>query len=897
MSTPILTTKLYVPPPRPKVVLRPRLIERLNESLHGKLTLISAPAGFGKTTLVSEWLAAPNMLPARPAAWLSLDEGDSDPTRFLTYLVAALQTLVLTEGAEIVAKLGEGALGALQSPQPPSIESLLTALLNEITTIPNEFTLVLDDYHVIDAKPVDRALAFLLDHLPPQMHLVITTREDPQLPLARYRARGQMTELRAADLRFTPAEAAGFLNQVMGLNLAAADVTALEARTEGWIAGLQLAAISLQGHKDATGFIASFTGNHHFVLDYLLAEVLHQQSASVQTFLLRTSILDRLCGPLCDAVLLAAPAVGQETLETLERANLFIVPLDNERRWYRYHHLFADLLRRRLHQRAAASARDEGESIAEYHERASQWYEDNGLELEAFQHAAAANDVARAARLIEGEGVPLHFRGAGAPVRNWLESLPSTVLDARPSLWMTYAATLMMTGQHTAVEQKLQAAEAAEAALQGAEPDDRFPDLVGRIASMRATLAVMQHDAETILTQSRRALEYLHPNNLPLRTAANWSLGYAYQLQGDRGAARRAYTDVISISKSFGPSIYTTAATTCLGQVQETDNQLSLAAATYRQALLLAGEPPRPIACESQLGLARISYQWNDLSAAEQHGQQCVRLTRQMEDVETFAGGGVLLARLRLAREDVPGAVALLAEAAAFVHQHNFMFRMPDVAAVQVLTLLRQGKFAEAAQLAEIHDLPLSLARVHLAQDKPATAFALLEPLRQEAETRGWPDVRLQVMVLQAVARQVQGEMDQAVHLLGDALALAEPGGFIRIFVDEGPPMAALLCEAANRGFAPDYVRQLRAVFVPAAGSTLVTQKLVAPRALGSEPLSERELQVLRLLGTELNGPEIAYRLMVSLNTMRTHTKNVFSKLGVNNRRAAVLRAAELNLL
>ena len=463
----------------------------------------------------------------------------------------------------------------------------------------------------------------------------------------------------------------------------------------------------------------------------------------------------------------------------------------------------------------------------------------------------------------------------------------------------------MMTGQHTAVEQKLQAAEAALAppALPGAEPDERPADLAGRIASMRATLGVMQHDAETILAQSRRALEYLHPNNLPLRTAAHWTLGFAYQLQGDRAAASRAYAEVISISKAFGPSIYTTAATICLAQVQETDNALSLAAETYRQALLLAGDPPRPIACEAHLGLARINYQWNNLAAAEQHGQQCILLTRQMESVETFAAGGVLLARLKLIQEDVPGAVAVLAEAEAFVRQHHFMFRMPDIAAAQVLTLLRQGKLAAAAQLAEAHDLPLSLARVHLAQGDPAAALALLEPLRQQAEAKGWQDARLQVMVLQAVARQVQGEKDQAMQLLGDALALAEPGGFIRIFVDEGPPMAALLSEAANRGFAPNYVRQVRAAFGPAEGRTPVTQDFArrasadAAQATACEPLSERELEVLRLLGSELNGPEIARRLMVSLNTIRTHTQNVYSKLGVNDRRAAVRRAAELDLL
>jgi LuxR family maltose regulon positive regulatory protein len=393
MPTPILATKLYIPPLRPNVVIRPRLIERLNEGLHCNLILISAPAGFGKTTLVSQWVEGIE----RPAAWLLLDEGENDLTRFLMYLVAALQTIAAT--------LGEGVLGVLQSPQPPPTEAILTALLNDLTTIRDHFVLVLDDYHVIDAKPVDQALTFLLDHLPPHMHLVIATREDPQLPLARLRVGDQLTEVRVTDLRFTHSEAAGFLNQVMGLGLSAEDIAALETRTEGWIAGLQLAAISMQGQQDA-GFIASFTGSHHFVMDYLLEEVLGQQSESVQTFLLRTSILNRLCGPLCDAVVLDPSASGQETLEYLERANLFIVPLDNERHWYRYHHLFADLLRQRLHQSIASSTGDAKSHVNELHIRASLWYEDHGLEIEAFHHAVAANDVERAERLIEGKGIP-----------------------------------------------------------------------------------------------------------------------------------------------------------------------------------------------------------------------------------------------------------------------------------------------------------------------------------------------------------------------------------------------------------------------------------------------------------------------------------------------------------
>jgi LuxR family maltose regulon positive regulatory protein len=596
MATPILATKLYIPPRRPNVVLRSRLIERLNAGLHRKLTLIAAPAGFGKTTLVSEWVAGC----ARPAAWLSLDERDNDPTRFLAYLVAALQT--------IAPAIGAGVVGLLEAPQPLPTESILTALLNDITTIPDKFVLILDDYDVIDATGADDALTFLLEHLPPQLHLVIATRADPPLPLARLRARDQVTELRAADLRFTHAEAAGFLTDVMGLDLTADDIAALETRTEGWVAGLQLAALSLQGHHDATSFIQSFTGSDHFVVDYLVEEVLQQQSESIQTFLLRTSILDHLCGPLCDAVLRDPTASGQAILESIERANLFLVPLDTEQRWYRYHQLFADLLRQRLHQRSGSSPRDERMDVADFHMRASQWYEDNGLEIEPFSTRLPPMTIARVERLIEGAGVPLHFRGTGAPVLTWLRSLPAAVLDARPSLWVTYASACMMTGQPTAVEPKLQAAEAALAQrAPDAEPDDTTRDLIGRIASLRATLGVIHHDAETIIRQSRRALLYLHPDNLPLRTAATYTLGYAYQLQGDRAAASRAYTDAISGSTSFGASIYTTAATLCLGQVQEADTQLHLAAETYRRVVQLAGDPPQPMAREAYLGLARIS--------------------------------------------------------------------------------------------------------------------------------------------------------------------------------------------------------------------------------------------------------------------------------------------------
>ncbi|MDQ5854235.1 MAG: LuxR C-terminal-related transcriptional regulator, partial [Chloroflexota bacterium] len=548
------------------------------------------------------------------------------------------------------------------------------------------------------------------------------------------------------------------------------------------------------------------------------------------------------------------------------------------------------------HQSSTASTGDAVGEVTELHRRASVWLEAHGLELEAFHHAAAANDNARAERLIEGKGVPLHFRGAGAPVRTWLESLPTTVLNASPSLWVTYASALMMTGQHTAVEEKLQAAEAA---LHGAEPDDNTRDLVGRIASMRATVAVIQHDVDTLLAQSRRALAYLHPDNLPLRTAATYTLGYAYQLQGDRAAASRAYADVIASSTSFGASIYTTAATLCLGQVQEADNQLHLAAEGYRRVLLLAGDPPRPMAGEAHLGLARISYQWNDLHAAEQHGKQCIQLMRQMEGVDTFASSGLFLARLRLAQGDVAGAGAVLEEADAFVRQHNFAHRIPEVAAAQVLVFLRQGHLAAAAQLAATHDLPLSQARVHLARGDPSTALALLEPVRQQAEAKGWADERLTVMVLEALALHAQSETDTAVHVLGDVLALARPGGFIRLFVDEGAPMVQLLSAAAAHGMMPDYIGTLLAAVEAEEPKRQDLSYL--PPAHPAQPLSEslspREREVLQLMAQGLSNREISERLFLALSTVKGHNQTIFGKLQVQRRTEAVARARELGLV
>lgn len=874
MSTPTLVTKLYVPPRRPEAIARPLLIEQLNEGLHRKLTLISAPAGFGKTTLVSEWVAGCE----RPVAWLSLDEADKDPARFLTYLIAALQTVAPT--------IGEGLLGALQSPQPPAPESILTALLNEIATLPDDIVLVLDDYHRIDAQPIDLAVTFLLDNLPPRLHLVITTREDPQLPLARLRARGQMTELRAAHLRFTPSEAADFLNAAMGLDLSVADIAALEERTEGWIAGLQLAAISIRGRDDVSGFIRAFTGDDRYIVDYLVEEVLQRQSERVRSFLLQTSILERLSGPLCDAV--TGRSDGKTLLTSLERSNLFVVPLDDTRYWYRYHHLFADVLR--MH-----AMEEQPDQVAVRHRRASIWYEAHGFETEAFHHAVAANDVARAEHLIGGKGVPLYVRGGLAPVLAWLESLPAPVLDASPSLSVMFATTLSIAGQMTRVEPRLQIVEAA---LESVVPDDETRDLVGRIAGLRALLAVLAADPrqlDTIIVQSHRALEYLHPDNLRERAPTLWKLGLALQHQGDRAAAHRAYTEAISTSEKSGNVHVNILATTSLGITQELANQLPLATDTYRRVLRLVGDPPGPVACEAHVGLARIHYEWNELDVAHEHGHLSVHLARQIE-IASFVSSELFLARLQLAQGDVAGAIASLTRTEQAARQRNFWFRLPEVAAAQVRALLHQGNVAEAAHLAQSHELPLSQARVHLAQGDPSTALTVLEPWRRQVEAKGWEDERLKVMVLQALAHHTHGEKDTAVRLLDDALMLARPGGFIRLFVDEGLPMAQLLSEAAAHGVMPDYTGKLLAVF---EAEKQKREDLSCPLAAQplAVPLSPRELEVLRLIAQGLSNREICARLFLALDTVKGHNRKIFGKLDVQSRTEAMARARELDLL
>jgi LuxR family transcriptional regulator, maltose regulon positive regulatory protein len=887
VDTPLLTTKLYVPHARTGLVSRQRLVEKLNAGMSCRLTLVSAPAGFGKTTLVSEWVHGCK----RPVAWLSLDKGDNEPTSFVTYLIAALQT--------VAPKMEHSILDIfqMQQSQTPPIESLLTTFLNDLNSIPEELILVLDDYHVIEAPPLNQALSFLIEHLPPQLHLVVATREDPPIPLARLRVRGQLTELRAADLRFTPVEAAEFLNQVMGLKLSGEDVAALENRTEGWIAGLQLAALSMQGNKDTTSFIKSFTGSHRFVLDYLVEEVLQKQPARIQNFLLRTSILDRLCGPLCDAVLLDRSISGQETLEYLDHANLFVVPLDNERHWYRYHHLFAELLNQRLRLDIASSPEVEGNGFAELHQRASQWYEDNHLAFEAFRHAIAANDVERAERLIESREMDLHFRSVTTVVLDWLESLPEAVLDAHPQLWVRSAGLALMVGQTSRTEGRLQAAERA---LQNIELDAKTRDLIGRIASIRATLALTRYQPEAMITQSLRALQYLHPENLTSRFTANWALGTALMYQGDRAGATRARQEGMALSQKSGNVFSIILATAALGKMQELDNQLYQAAETYHRSLQLSGDYPQPSTGEVHLGLAHIYYEWNDLEVAEQHGQHALQLTRQWDRViDRFIVSEVFLASLKLARGDVDGAATLLAEAEQSARQQKFLPRLPEIAAVQVPVLIRQGQVAVAAKLASQYELPLSLARVLITQGDPSAALAVLEPFRRQMEARGWADERLKAMVLQAVALHAHSEEAQALQVLDDVLALAHPGGFIRIFVDEGTPMGQLLSAATPHGVMPDYVNKLLTMLEaekrkiennPCLSTNQSAQSLI-------EAISLRELEILRLIARGLSNREISERLFLALSTVKGHNRNIFDKLQVQSRTEAIVRARELGLL
>ncbi len=874
MPAALLQTKLFTPKVKSKIVSRPRLLQKLSSGTQGALTLITASPGSGKTTLLSDWIEEIN--PA--VAWLSLDRGENDPGRFLAYVISSLQTIA--EG------LGDALLAMLLSPQPPDTESVLPPLLNEISLIDSDFVMVLDDYHVIDSTDVATIVAFLLENMPQQMHLIIATREDPDLPVARLRAGGQLTEIRVADLQFTIDEASEFLNSKAGLDISAADVARLEKRTEGWITGLQLAAISMQGLGDVSSFIDSFSGSHRFILDYLMEEVLGRQSEEIMAFLLQTSILNRLCGSLCDAVTRDDTASGQKILNRLEQSNLFLIPLDNERRWFRYHHLFADLLRQKLKTGAQSSRQGKLPKTHSLHLRASEWFEQNGLEIEALEYAAAANDTVRAMGLVEAGDVPLYFRGAAPNVLKWLETVSSTEMDKNPILWVIYASALLLAGQHTAVEKKLCAAEAVSD--NQAAGDDSM-DLAGRIAAIRATLGVIQNDAELIFTQSQLAKKYLGSGNRIFRTIAHWTSGFVFHLKGDRQAAASAYGEAIAIGCD---SLYTTAATITLGQILESNNQLLQAAETYKEGIRLAGDPPHTIACEAFLGLARIHYEWNDLETASRYASRGLEMTRYTDSIDSFASYKIINARIGIAKDDWKAAESDLIEAEKYVRRNQFEFRMPQIAGMQILILLHKDNSEGANELAERYTLPLSLARVQLHRKDPSAALAILNPLRVQMEASGYQDELLRIIILQTLSHSANGSPDKAVDHLADAMHLAEQEGFIRSFLDEGREMAKLISNAVIQGIHPDYAEQLSAAFKSAMQSDGIDKGIAVP-----EILSARELEILELIAEGLKNREIGEKLFISLNTVLYHTKNIFGKLGVRNRTQAIAKARELRLM
>jgi len=866
VPVPILATKLYAPADRPGIVRRGRLDAHLDRALDHKLTLVSAPAGFGKTTAIADWARRRG----HRIAWLSLDDGDSDLGRFLSYLVAALGALV--PGA------GEAVLPLLELPQPPPVQAALTPLVNDLAAAASDLVLVLDDYHSVDSRLVDEAAAFLVDHLPPRLHLIIASREDPPLPLARLRARAELNELRAPDLRFTAEESARFLNGVRGLGLSTEDVAALESSTEGWIAGLQLAALSLHGAPDPTALIRDFSGSHRFVLDYLAEEVLARLPPELLRFLLLTSVLDRLSGPLCDAVTLDLTP-GRQTLELLERSNLFIVPLDGERHWYRYHHLFRDLLLQRLRQAEPPT------SLDELHVRASAWHEENGLDLEAFRHAAAGHDIHRAVRLIRGHGLPLYVRGALAPIVAWLSSLPPETLQEWPELRVVQATVLLGSGRSSGITEMLDQAETVLALRE--EPPE--PELIGHIASVRAMLALSQHRADVMIEQSRRALEYLPSHDLAARAGAIQTLGYAHQVLGERAEARAEYAEALQMSRTAGSRFGELVSLMGLAGIQELDTELRAAAASYEDAIRLAADLPYPVVAEAHLGLARIRYERNHLDDAWQGGRQALELARRLQGTDRPAACQVLLARIKLAQEDPDEATILLEQAHGWVREHGDARERPNVmAAVARLNLFR-GDLDAASDIAGEFDLPMIRARVLLARGDPSAALLTLRPIRSAAEGRGWRDEALRALILEAIASRAAGSSHDARHLLDDAMDAAIPHGYVRLFADEGAAMTELLREVTGRHHAT--ALRLLSAF-PREDHSLRT----GPGGL-VEPLSGRELEVLGLLADGLSNQQIAERLFLSPLTVKVHLRNIYSKLGAGSRTQAVAIGRGLGFL
>jgi LuxR family transcriptional regulator, maltose regulon positive regulatory protein len=891
----LLESKYRIPGRRSTAVDRPRLAERLGVALP-RLTVLSAPAGFGKTTLLTEWLAAAD---PPTVAWISLDDRDNEPALFWTYVVTAIGRA--TDG------LGERASQLL-----PSIEAALASLLNDLDGSSDDLVLVLDDYHLIETPEVHQEMAFLLEHSPPRLHLVLATRVDPPFPLARMRARGQLVEVRAADLRFTAEESATYLNGPMGLGLSAADVTALDGRTEGWIAALQLAALSMQGRDDASAFIAGFAGDDRYIVDYLAEEVLARQRPEVRDFLLETAVLERLTGPLCDAV--TGRGGGKATLVALERANLFLIPLDDRREWYRYHHLFADVLRAHL-------LDERGDDVAELHRRASGWFAANGDASQAIGHALAGGDFDRAAELME-LAMPMMRRERRETERfRWLRALPDDVVRARPVLALTFIGALAQVSDFDAVGGRLSDLESSIRSADGSWPDRPpaglivvdegvYRSLPAGVELYRAALALAHGDLAGTVAHAQQSLSLTPADDDHTRAAAGALAGLASWTTGDLAGAHAAYTETVAGLARDGSLADVLGCCITLGDIRRTQGRLHDAVRTYRWALDLtspqpAGEPLRGTA-DMHVAVAEILLERDERPAAAQHLALSERLGEHNGLPQNPYRWRLVAARLREAEGDLDGALTLL-EQADRVYNGDYSPNVRPVPAVRARLRLRRGELGHAEAWAAERQLSaddelsylreyehITLARLLLARQRSddaalPQALALLDRLLVAAEAGGRGGSAIELLVLSALAQHGRADLPAALATLQRAVTRAQPEGYLRLFADEGPPMALLLKALAKRSAAAGYVRRLLA-------STAGTQHRPNPGGL-VEPLSDRELDVLRLLGTDLDGPDIARELSVSLNTVRTHTKNIYAKLGVTSRRAAVRQAHDLDLL
>ena len=897
----MLGTKLHVPATRRPLVARPRLTElvRSGASELPRLVLVSAPAGFGKTTLLSQWLS-----PTRPGgqaprvAWLSLDEGDNDLRRLLAHLVGALENSGLEVGAQTTARL--------ESAHELSTEAILTDLVNDVDLMAEETVVALDDYHVIDNVAVHEATSFLLEHLPRHVGLAIATRADPPLPLARLRSRADLVEVRAADLRFTPAESEAFLNELMGLDLSPDDILALDARTEGWPAGLQLEALSMRGRDDTSGFIDAFAGSHRFVLDYLVEEVLRRQSDRVADFLMATAVLDQMTGSLCDA--LTGSDDGSAMLEELERSNLFVVPLDDQRTWYRYHHLFAEALRARL------LGEHPGRAPA-LHGTASQWYADHGMLENAVHHALAGRQVGRAADLVEAALPELRRSRRNRVLRSWLGALPESEVRTRPVLSTLMAWTRLVAGDLDGVEGWLGEAERALKTLPIDAPmaSDELRTLPAWISIYRASAAQARDDVTGTAAHARHALELAGPEDHTTRAGAAGFLGLSAWGAGDLETAVETFSETVRSLHAAGHIADELGSTVVLAQMWMIRGQPRMARRLYERALRTAQQDPgaaSTILGDLHVGLSEVLLEQRDLEAAAHHLQTSKELGEEASLLENRHRWYVAMAGLRGAQGHHETAVELLDQAES-KYLRGFFPDVRPIPAMRALIHIGQGLVDEAWDWASEHKVTavteptylnefnlLTLARLLVATARSegrSTEVQGMMPtlvrLLEEAEAGGRVRSVVEILVTRALVLESLHNRVEALDSLARALTAGVPAGLLRPFLDAGEPLQSLLGEVGRRPATADYVRALRAA---GSAATVIVTTADGP---GQATLSDRELEVLRLLATPLSGPEIARQLFVSINTLRTHTKHIFTKLDVNTRAAAVRRAADLGLL